>query len=283
MAATAIRTITKLPGQYVTAAGAKTHYIKAGSGDPLLLLHGGAPGGSARVIYGAAIEPLADAGFTVIAPDGPGFGLSEMPANSSPRFRIDHARAFMTELGVERFHVLGNSAGVLPAMRLALEDPRVDRVVLIAGAGVDVPLSEEGRKLSREHSEVLRSYRPGLENMRALTLGTLHRKDLVSDELVQLRYEMSVHQDEARQARGAGEAGEAVPLVTPEELKERWRKRTLILWGKDDHGNPIERGYRMLEVIPGAELHAFSDCAHWPMWDQTEAFVSVVSEFLKRA
>jgi pimeloyl-ACP methyl ester carboxylesterase len=61
-----------------------------------------------------------------------------------------------------------------------------------------------------------------------------------------------------------------------------YRKKTLILWGKDDHGNPIERGYRMFDVMPNSELHCFDNCGHWPMWDQTEAFVIVVSEFLNR-
>src|SRR5438552_377097 len=85
MAATTARTITQLPRQYLAVAGVKTHYLTAGAGHPLLILHGGAPGGSARVIYGPCIEPLADAGFTVWAPDGPGFGLTEAPPNNSIR------------------------------------------------------------------------------------------------------------------------------------------------------------------------------------------------------
>lgn len=281
MAGTTTRVITQLPGQYITVAGVKTHYLTAGAGHPLLVLHGGAPGGCARVIYGPCIESLADAGLTVYAPDGPGFGLTEAPPNNSIRFRIDHAREFMTAMGAERFHVMGNSAGVLPALRLAIEEPRVDRVVLIAGAGVDLPLSPEAREASREHSEVLRSYQPGLDNMRTLTMGTLHRKELVTEELVELRYKMSVHQNEARQNRGVGQQSDVAPF-SPDELRAAYDKRTLILWGKDDHGNPIERGYRMFEVMPNSELHCFDSCGHWPMWDQTEAFVAVVSEFLNR-
>lgn len=215
MAGIATRAITRLPGEYITVAGVKTHFIKAGAGYPLLILHGGAPGGAARVIYGPCIEPFAEAGLAVYAPDGPGFGLTEAPPDNSVRFRIDHAREFMTAMGVARFHVLGNSAGVLPALRLAMEDPRVDRVVLIAGAGVDVPLSPGAREASREHGVVLRAYTPGLglENMRTLTMGTLHRGELVTEELVQLRYEMSLHQDEARQPQTDAQRGEAVRPV----------------------------------------------------------------------
>jgi pimeloyl-ACP methyl ester carboxylesterase len=156
--------------------------------------------------------------------------------------------------------------------------------VLIAGAGVDVPLSAESRELSREHGQVLSSYTIGLENMRTLTLGTLHHKELVTDELVNLRHEMSLAAQKGRDAHPAREqSGPREAPLTPEELRAGYHRETLILWGKDDHGNPIERGYRMFEAMPGAELHCFDECGHWPMWDQTEAFVSVVSAFLNRA
>jgi pimeloyl-ACP methyl ester carboxylesterase len=184
-------------------------------------------------------------------------------------------------MGLERYHVMGNSMGVLPALRLALEDPRVAKVVLIAGAGVDVPLSAEARAASREHGEYLNSYTPGLENMRQLTMGTLHRKELVNDELVQLRYEMSVGPSyQARQSRTGGDAPAPMAPVSLEELRTSWTKPTLLCWGKDDHGNPVERGFRIVEVMPHAELHVFDECGHWPMWDQTDRFVSVVGGFL---
>jgi pimeloyl-ACP methyl ester carboxylesterase len=276
------RAITQLPGQYVTINGLRTHYLTAGTGHPLLILHGGAPGGAARVIYGPCIEPLAASGLAVYAPDAPGYGLTDFPPDLSVRYRIEHAKAFANALGLERYHVMGNSLGVLPALRLALEDARVARVVLIAGAGVEVSLSPEARQAAREHGEYLNAYTPGLENMRALTMGTLHRKEFVSDALVQLRYEMSVGANyEARTGRAGADAPAPMPAVTPEEVRAgNYAKPTLICWGKDDHGSPIERAYRMFEALPTAELHCFANCGHWPMWDQTERFVSVVASFL---
>jgi pimeloyl-ACP methyl ester carboxylesterase len=275
------RTITQLPGKYATINGLNTHYLAAGTGHPLVVLHGGAPGGCARVIYGSCIELLADSALAVYAPDAPGYGLTDFPPDPSVRYRIEHAKAFATALGLQSYHVMGNSLGVLPALRLALEDPRVAKVVLIAGAGVEVPLSPEARQAAKEHGEYLRSYTPGLDNMRSLTMGTIHRKALVTDELVQLRYEMSMGTNyEARQERVGADAAAPMAAVSADELRARYGNPTLILWGKDDHGSPVERGYRMFEVIPHAELHCFDDCGHWPMWDQTERFVSVVAGFL---
>ncbi len=184
-------------------------------------------------------------------------------------------------MGMDRYHVLGNSAGVYPALRLALEDQRVAKVVIIAGAGVSLPLSPEAQAASREHGEALNSYTPGLENMRQLTLGTLYRDELVSEELVKLRYEMSIGPNyEARLARQGRESSRPSRPITPEEIASSYHAPTLVVWGKNDPGSVIERGYRTFEAIPGAEIHAFDSCGHWPMWDQTERFVSVVADFL---
>ena len=54
---------------YIDADGLKTFYVKAGSGFPVVLFHGAAPGASAQVNWQLNIEPLAAAGFTVYAYD----------------------------------------------------------------------------------------------------------------------------------------------------------------------------------------------------------------------
>ena len=282
MVAQAGRRITQIPGEYSTVEGLQTHFIKAGNGHPVLILHGGAPGSCARVIYGPCIEPLAGSGLTVYAPDAPGFGLTDFPEDPSTEYRIAHARAFATAMGMERYHVLGNSAGVYPALRLALEDARVAKVVIIGGAGVSLPLSPEAQAAAREHGEALNSYTPSVDNMRRLTLGTLYRDELVSDELVKLRYEMSIGPNyEARVARQGRENTRPSRPITPEEITAGYQTPTLVVWGKNDPGSVIERGYKTFEAIPGAEFHGFDNCGHWPMWDQTERFVSVVADFLK--
>ena len=85
-----------------------------------------------------------DAGFTAIAVDMPGYGDSGLADHlgyepeTAARFLAD----FTAELGIERFSVVGNSAGGLIAGVTALEYPeRVEKVALVAAAGL-------GRRLS---------------------------------------------------------------------------------------------------------------------------------------
>src|ERR1051326_8311598 len=70
-------------GAYLTIDGLNTFYIKQGSGPALVLIHGGAPGACTTVNWGANIEFLAQAGFTVYAFDEAGYGRTDNPEDYS--------------------------------------------------------------------------------------------------------------------------------------------------------------------------------------------------------
>ncbi|HMF52557.1 MAG TPA: alpha/beta hydrolase [Candidatus Saccharimonadales bacterium] len=262
---------------YIEADGLKTFYIKAGSGFPVVLFHGAAPGASAQVNWQLNIEPLAAAGFSVYAYDQPGFGRTENPTDLSIEYRVTHAKAFIAALKLDRYHVIGNSVGGYIAARLALEDSRVGRFVTTTSGTLAPKGSAESQALGQQHSEELREYTPSVDNMRALTLGTLFRKELVTEELVRARHEMSIgkNQEAARLRRGAQS-----PRALFDELPNL-NKKTLLLWGAQDRGVSVERGILLFQLIPNAEFHLFDQCAHWVQWDQADRFNSLVADFLK--
>jgi 2-hydroxy-6-oxonona-2,4-dienedioate hydrolase len=262
---------------YIEADELKTYYIKAGSGFPVVLFHGAAPGASAEVNWKPNIEPLAAAGFTVYAYDQPGFGRTDNPADLSIEYRVIHARAFIDALKLQRYHVVGNSVGGYIAARLALEDPRVGKFVTTTSGTLAPKGSAESQALGQKHSEELREYVPGLENMRALTLGTLFHKELVTEDLVRERHEMSIgkNQEAARLRRGV-----KPPRSVLEELRNL-KTKTLLLWGAQDRGVSIERGLLLFQLIPNAEFHLFDQCGHWVQWDQVERFNRLVADFLR--
>jgi pimeloyl-ACP methyl ester carboxylesterase len=258
------------------AGGLKTFYVKAGSGFPVVLFHGAAPGASAKLNWKLNIEPIAAAGFTVYAYDQPGFGLSENPQDHSIEYRVTHAKAFIDALKLQRFHVVGNSVGGYIAARLALEDGRTDRFATTTSGTLAPKGSEESQALGQKHSEELREYVPSLENMRKLTMGTLYRRELVTEELVQERYAMSVGKNYmAQQLR----RGIKPPPGLHGEL-QNLKTKTLLLWGNKDRGVSVERGLLLFQIIPNAEFHLFDQCAHWVQWDQAERFNRLVADFL---
>ena len=260
---------------YIDADGLRTFYVKAGDGFPVVLFHGAAPGASAQVNWQLNIEPLAAAGFTVYAYDQAGFGRTDNPADLSIEYRVRHAKAFIDALKLDRYHVVGNSVGGYIAARLALEDARVGRFVTTTSGTLAPKGSAESQTLGQKHSEELREYVPSLENMRGLTLGTLFRKELVTEELVRARHQMSVgkNQEAALLRRGA-----PPPRPLFNELPDL-KTKTLLLWGAQDRGVSVERGLLLFQLIPRAEFHLFDQCAHWVQWDQADRFNDLVAGF----
>jgi 2-hydroxy-6-oxonona-2,4-dienedioate hydrolase len=181
----------KSDGDYIEVEGIRTFYLRAGSGHPLVLFHGGSPGTCSSVNWKLNIGPLAAAGLAVYAYDQPGFGFSANPTDYSLDFRVAHAKSFIDALRLDRFHVMGNSMGAYIAARMALEDPRSKKLVLVSSNTLAPKGSAESQAKSKQHAEELRAYTPSLENMRTMTLGTLFHRELVTDGLVQERYEMS--------------------------------------------------------------------------------------------
>ncbi|HWP58209.1 MAG TPA: alpha/beta hydrolase [Candidatus Acidoferrales bacterium] len=271
--------ITRADGSFVNVDGLKTFYVKAGSGPAVILIHGAAPGGAALVSWKLNIEPLARAGFTVYAYDQPGFGYTENPADHSIEYRVSHARAFIDALKLDRYHVIGNSVGGYVAARLALEDPRAQSFVTTSSGTLAPRGGAESQALAKKHGEELRRYTPSLENMRELTLGTIFHRELVTDDLVRERYEMSAGKNyEAQLKRQEAPA----PRPIHEELRNL-QVKSLLLWGNRDRGVTVERGLLLFELIPNAEFHLFDNCAHWVQWDRAERFNRIVADFVAAA
>ncbi len=109
--------------------GAKLHYLSAGHGTPLILLHGYA---ETSLMWKPIIPALAKR-FTVIAPDLPGIGDSDIPASGldmkSAAIRIhDLAKV----LGVQRAEVVGHDIGLMVAYAYAAQFPaEVTKLVLM--------------------------------------------------------------------------------------------------------------------------------------------------------
>lgn len=98
--------------------GIRMHYVTAGQGAPLLLLHG-TPKTS---FYWAKLFPLLTEHFTVVAPDLRGFGYTDKPPAEEGYDSLTNANdvaELMSLLGHEAFHVHGEDRGAEFAYALA--------------------------------------------------------------------------------------------------------------------------------------------------------------------
>jgi pimeloyl-ACP methyl ester carboxylesterase len=128
----------------VEVEGLPIRYLTAGTGPPLVLLHGAGD----NALDWQWVMPALAATHRVYAPDLPGSPDSARPAaDYSPAFFERFVAAFIDALDIGRATFVGNSLGGLAALRLALSAPaRVTALVLVNSAGLDEFLGERGQR-----------------------------------------------------------------------------------------------------------------------------------------
>jgi 2-hydroxymuconate-semialdehyde hydrolase/2-hydroxy-6-oxo-octa-2,4-dienoate hydrolase len=264
----------------INAGGMQTSYLEAGSGPPVIMLHGSGPGVSATANWQYNIPVLAEK-FRVLAPDLVGFGATGRPTDIVYSLRVwtDQVWAFLDALGIEQAAIVGNSLGGRIALQMATDHPeRVSRMVLMGAPGVGMTLTEG--------LAALRAYEPSHDAMRDM-LRNYFAVDptLITDELVSIRYEASI-------ADGAFDAYRAMFFdprhkggelgITEDEVRAI-ATPTLLVHGREDKVVPVSVSVTMLRLLPNADLHVFSRCGHWTQIERADEFSALVCDYLGRS
>src|SRR5438105_4676642 len=116
---------TELREGYADLAEARLHYVEAGDGPPVVLLHGFP---EFWYSWRYQIPALAAAGFRVIAPDMRGYNLSSKPAELpayEPRRIAADVRELIGERGASRAFLAGHDWGAAVAWITAMAHPEV--------------------------------------------------------------------------------------------------------------------------------------------------------------
>jgi len=263
-------------GATADANGIKTNYLEAGKGDPVVLIHGSGPGVTSYANWRLVLPALAE-NFRVLAPDMVGFGFSERPANIQYGVQTwaDQVVGLMDTLELPTAHMVGNSFGGAIALRIAAQHPdRVGKLVLMGSMGVPFPITEG--------LERVWGYEPSFENMRKVLDVFAYSRDLVNDELAEVRYRGSIQpgfQESFAAMFPAPRQRWVEAMCTPEDDIRRLPHRTLIVHGREDQVIPLQTSLRLMELIDNADLSVFSHCGHWSMIERTGDFNRTVSEF----
>jgi pimeloyl-ACP methyl ester carboxylesterase len=263
-------------GATADANGIKTNYLEAGKGDPVVLIHGSGPGVTSYANWRLVLPALAE-NFRVVAPDMVGFGFSERPANIEYGVQTwaDQVVGLMDTLELPTAHLVGNSFGGAIALRIATQHPdRVGKLVLMGSMGVPFPITEG--------LERVWGYEPSFENMRKVLDVFAYSRDLVNDELAEVRYRGSIQpgfQESFAAMFPAPRQRWVEAMCTPEDDIRRLPHRTLIVHGREDQVIPVQTSLRLMELIDNADLSVFSHCGHWSMIERTQDFNRSVNEF----
>src|SRR5215213_1406365 len=250
--------------------GQKVHYLEAGSGPNLILLHG--LGGSSQV-WEFNIGPLAEK-FHVFVPDQLGFGKSDKPlVNYRIRTYVDFLDQFCKQLKIERATLVGNSmGGWIAAMFTASFPDRVDKLVLVDAAGYAPPKDLEMRTLFALNPTT----RAG---MKLLTSKVFYNKAFQTDAAIDL----------AIAARLAAGDGYKINSITEsiirgedflDDVVKTIKRPTLIIWGRQDGLVLLAVGERFNKDIAGSKMVVIDQCGHIPNAEKPGEFNAALLKFL---
>ncbi|MBV9228458.1 MAG: alpha/beta fold hydrolase [Chloroflexi bacterium] len=265
-------------GKSIRAGGVMTNYHEAGSGTPVIFIHGSGPGVSAWANWQFAIPFLAEQ-FHVFAYDQIGFGYTELPSDNSYNLECwtQHLLSFMEAVGVKRAHLVGNSMGAAVALAAAVTRPEVvDRLVLMGAMGVRFPITQG--------LDAVWGYSPSVENMKTLiSIFAYNPQKFPTDQLARLRYEASIRpgMQEAFSSMFPAPRQQGVDgLAAYEDRLSEIKAPALIIHGREDRVIPLETGLKLLQILDNAQLHVFGHCGHWTQLEPKEDFNRLVRDFL---
>jgi 4,5:9,10-diseco-3-hydroxy-5,9,17-trioxoandrosta-1(10),2-diene-4-oate hydrolase len=265
----------------------QVHYHEAGTGTPVVLLHGGGPGASAWSNFGRTVPVFAER-FRTLAIDQPGYGRSVAGPVTSHYFTFaaEAVVAVLDALGIERAHLVGNSLGGGTAVRFALRYPdRAGRLVLMGPGGLSLnvfaPDPTEGVKRLMEFGA---PPGPSREKLATFLKTLVFNQKLITDELIEERYAFA-SDPAALKAMASMGATFRDPKTFEDGMlwreAHRLRNEVLLIWGREDRVNPLDGALVALKLIRKARLHVFGGCGHWAQLEKFDEFNRLAISFLE--
>ncbi|MFF3734117.1 alpha/beta fold hydrolase [Streptomyces sp. NPDC002476] len=260
---------------------------EAGQGPVLVMLHGGGPGATGLANYRQNLAALAPH-HRILLPDQPGFGGSYRPseedldARSITEITVDALLQALDALGVERFHLLGNSLGGAAAIATALAAPeRVEKLVLMAPGGGWLPFGPTPTEGQKAMFRYYNGEGPTVKKMRDF-IRVMTAEPKRWEDTVQARYEASLDASHIefyhRYNAAFGKRHGMDPLWRD---VHRIKAPTLLLWGRDDRTITLDGAQLMLKQIRDVQLHVFGGCGHWVQLERQAEFERLVNDFLQ--
>jgi 2-hydroxymuconate-semialdehyde hydrolase len=264
-------------GRTVRAAGIETNVHDVGEGHPVMMIHGSGPGVSAWSNWRLNLPVLAKS-MRVVAPDCVGFGYTERPDGVTYDMKtwLGHLVGVLDALNIEQTDIVGNSFGGSMALALAIHHPdRVRRMILMGSVGVEFVLTPG--------LDAVWGYESSVENMRRLLDIFAYDRNLVTDELAQLRYKAAARPgiSEAFSSMFPAPRQRSITKLAHSEGDiAKLQNKTLILHGREDKVIPASNAQKLFELIPNSELHMFGKSGHWTQIEHKDRFNALALNFL---
>lgn len=274
---------------HATVNGVRLHYVEAGAGPLVLLLHG-----FPEFWYGwrHQIPALAEAGFRVVAPDMRGYATSGKPEGVES-YRVEHlvedAAGLGRHLGEERAHLVGHDWGGMVAWYLAMHRPEaLDRLVVL-----NAPHPAAFAREILKPDQMLRSSYAAFFQLPALPEATLRAGDFALLARV-FREEPArpgafTDQDIERYREALSQPGALTSMLHYYRAFARYQRPevrridvpTMLVWGERDPHLVVRLTEGLEEWVPGIRVERIPEASHWVAADVPDRVNRLLAGFLR--
>lgn len=275
-------------GQFITVDGVRLHYVQAGEGPAVMLVHGAS---SNLNEFTSSLLPRLASKYHVIAFDRPGFGHSSRPTNEwmDPGRQIELMLKAANQLGLVKPLVIGHSwAGSVVAAALVHYDEQISAGVSLSGvaghwAG---PLNWTYRIGDLPLIGPLFAWTlvyPLGQFMLHSGLNDVFSPDPVPEQQVEKAAVALALRPRSYQhnVRDMNNSNEYMQLLSAHY--DRIHKPLLIIHGERDELVPYwNHGRRLLKIVPSIETLLLDNAGHAPHHTHTDEVVVAVDEFYQR-
>lgn len=266
----------------------RLHWMEAGPGPPVLLLHGFPEHGWE---WRHQLPALAAAGFRAVAPDLRGYNLSEKPSGvKSYRIErlVEDVRGLIRTMGAERAHVVGHDWGGVIAWWMGMLAPeQVDRLVVI-----NAPHPDALRREMRNPAQVLRLWYAASFQIPLLPEAAFRRNDfaLIEQMLRKSSIRPGAFSDEdiRRYREGAARPGAITAMLNyyraaarhPHPPTRTLTRPTMLVWGERDQALTTNLAERLDGWVPGIRVERLPQATHWVPEEYPDEVNRLLIDFL---
>lgn len=280
--------------KFVTVGGIRTRYFEAGSGDPLVLIHGGQFGSYYNAYHWSLNFDDLSRSFRVYAFDKLGMGFTENPETEREYTMaavIRHAYDLIETLGLSRVTLMGHSRGALPAARIAVDHPDVIKGLVILDSNT---LAPEDPGMPQDFYRKLEEGAPAVPDREFVSrepIANSYQKDHITEDFVQAMLEIALL-PKTKEVKANLKALEASFLQDLKRIKHETLERiqggalkvpTLIAWGWNDPSAPFKLGLELFDLIAArldrVQLHLFNHSGHYIFREHARDLNRLVANF----
>ena len=302
--------------RFVDVDGIRTSYFEGGSGEPMVLVHGGHFGSTVSANCWRPIFDHLASHFHVYVVDKLGQGYTDNPesdAHYSMEAVIQHLYRFMKTLGLQNVHLVGHSRGALPAATVATEHPEMVENMILFNSRTLAPDDHGADRRPRAATPPPAAVPspPTRESIRQSLLSnpSVFHKEYVTDDYVEGELRVALLPKRKEAEKKMLELTARWVKLNPEKVKEnpriggRWwydevkretlegmkagrlKAPTLLLWAHNDPPGAHTFGISLYNIISGVvertQLHVFNHCGHYAFQEYPGEVTEQMVSFIK--